>query len=116
MALIPIRAMVKKDLQLFFADRRAVIMAFAMPIAIASFFGFILRGDSEGDRRSRLEMLIVDQDSSPISKGIVSSVTADQNLAATVVDADTARNRVLRGASPVAVIIPHGFGDSAKRA
>jgi len=116
MALIPIRAMVKKDLQLFFADRRAVIMAFAMPIAIASFFGFIFRGNSEGNQRSRLEMLIVDQDSSAVSTAIVGGVTADQNLAPTVVGVDTARARVLRGASPVAVIIPRGFGDSAKRA
>jgi ABC-2 type transport system permease protein len=116
MALIPIRAMVRKDLQLFFADRRAVIMAFAMPIAIASFFGFIFRGDSQGNQRTRLAMLIVDQDSSAISKGIIAGVTADQNLVPTVVDADTARSRVLRGAAPVAVIIPRGFGDSAKRA
>jgi len=116
MALIPIRAMVKKDLQVFFADRRAVIMAFAMPIAIASFFGFIFRGDSQGNQRSRLEMLIVDQDSSAISQAIISSVIADQNLAATIVDADTARSRVLRGASPVAVVISRGFGDSAKAA
>jgi hypothetical protein len=32
-----ILAMVRKDLQLFFSDRRAVIMSFLVPIAIASF-------------------------------------------------------------------------------
>ena len=35
MALTPIAAMVRKDLLLFFSDRRAVIMSFAVPIAIA---------------------------------------------------------------------------------
>ena len=51
MALIPLRAMVKKDLQLFFSDRRAVIMAFAAPIAIASFFGFISAARRTTDSR-----------------------------------------------------------------
>ena len=37
-------AMVRKDLALFFADRRALVMAFAAPIAIASFFGSIFPG------------------------------------------------------------------------
>ena len=53
--------MVRKDLQLFFSDRRAVIMSFAVPIAIASFFGSIFSGpqperrageDPDRDRRS----------------------------------------------------------------
>ena len=41
MALIPLLAMVRKDLQIFFSDRRSVIMSFAAPILIASFFGSI---------------------------------------------------------------------------
>ncbi|MGH7617187.1 MAG: ABC transporter permease [Gemmatimonadaceae bacterium] len=111
-----IRATVKKDLLLFFSDRRAVIMAFAMPIVIASFFGFIFRGDSGGAPQSRLDVLVVDEDGSAISKQIVASMAGDPNLASTIVGGDTARERVKSGASPVAVIIPAGFGDSAGRA
>ena len=44
MAVIPLLAMVRKDLQLFFSDRRAVIISFVVPIAIASFFGSIFSG------------------------------------------------------------------------
>ena len=47
MALIPLRAMVHKDLQLFFSDRRSVIVSFVVPIAIASFFGSIFSGPSQ---------------------------------------------------------------------
>ena len=36
-----LRALVRKDLLLFFSDRRAVIMGFIAPIAIASFFGLL---------------------------------------------------------------------------
>ena len=44
MAVIPLLAMVRKDLQLFFSDRRSVIVSFVVPIAIASFFGSIFSG------------------------------------------------------------------------
>jgi ABC-2 type transport system permease protein len=113
MSLIPLRAMVKKDLQIFFADRRAVIMAFAMPIAIASFFGFIFKGASNDGQPSRLDVLVVQEDSGVIAKGILDGVKADANLNVLVVSGDTARARVMRGAAAVAVIIPSGFGDSA---
>ena len=41
---IQVLAMVRKDMQMFFSDRRAVIMSFVVPIAIASFFGSIFKG------------------------------------------------------------------------
>jgi hypothetical protein len=45
----PFAAIVGKDLRLFFADRRAVLMSVLAPIVIASFFGFIF--DEGGDHR-----------------------------------------------------------------
>ena len=38
-------ALVRKDLQIFFGDTRAVIMAFAAPILIGSFFGYVFGGN-----------------------------------------------------------------------
>jgi len=50
----PFAALVWKDLRLFFADRRAVLMSVAAPIVIASFFGFIFgRDDMAWARRLR---------------------------------------------------------------
>ena len=73
MPITPLIAMVRKDLQLFFADRRAVIMSFLVPIAIASFFGSIFSGPSKNAEAAKIPVAIVDQDSSPISNGIVAS-------------------------------------------
>ena len=42
--MIPFRALVRKDILLFFVDRRALLMSFAIPIAIGSFFGYVLGG------------------------------------------------------------------------
>ena len=56
-------ALVRKDLQLFFSDRRAVILTFAVPIAIASFFGSIFRGGGDDDAEpARIPIAIVDSD------------------------------------------------------
>jgi hypothetical protein len=38
------RALMRAELTLFFSDRRAVIMYVAVPIFIASFFGFLTDG------------------------------------------------------------------------
>lgn len=116
MSLIPLRAILRKDLRVFFSDRRAMITAFAMPIAIASFFGIIFRGQQSGNAISRIDVLVVNNDTGAIAASIVKSILADSNLAANVTTLDSARARVRRGAMPVAIVIPEGFGDAAGRA
>ncbi len=109
------RAMVRKDLLLFFTDRRAVIMSFAAPIAIASFFGFIFSGN-QGSERARMPVRVVDQDQSVISKAIVQGLRAEKALAVTGGTVDESRESVRRGKTTVAVVVPAGFGDAAGQA
>jgi ABC-type multidrug transport system permease subunit len=115
-ALVPVVAMIGKDLRLFFSDRRAVIMSFAAPIAIASFFGAIFPGSSRNTEPARIAVTVVDEDDSAISRAIVAGARADANLAVTTATADAARERVRRGATSVAIVIPAGFGEGAGRA
>ena len=115
-ALVPILAMVRKDLRLFFSDRRAVIMSFALPIAIASFFGAIFPGPNRNAEPARIAVTVVDEDGSAISAALVAGARSDANLAVTTATAAEARARVRRGASSVAIVIPAGFGDQAGRA
>jgi ABC-2 type transport system permease protein len=114
--LTPIIAMVRKDLQLFFADRRAVIMSFIVPIAIASFFGSVFSGPGKNADAARIPVAIVDQDGSLISKDIVAGAQTDKNFALSLLTADDTRDRVRRGKITVGVIIPKGFGDAAGQA
>ncbi len=116
MPITPLIAMVRKDLQLFFADRRAVIMSFIVPIAIGSFFGSIFSGPSTNTEAARIPVAIVDQDGSPISNDIVASARTDKNFALALISADAARDQVRRGKMTVGVIIPKGFGDAAGKA
>jgi ABC-2 type transport system permease protein len=109
-------ALVRKDLQLFFGDRRAVILSFAIPIAIASFFGSIFRGSGGDSEPAKIPVAVVDQDGSAISKAIVAGIQNDKNLATSMSSLDEARSSVQRGRTAVAAIIPPGFGAAAGRA
>jgi ABC-2 type transport system permease protein len=113
----PLIALVRKDLQLFYGDRRALMMSFAAPIAIASFFGFVFAGQAdERQERGRITVHAIDRDGSPISKAIVSGLTSDKNLAVLGGTEEEARAAVQRGSSAVAIVIPPEFGLSASRA
>jgi ABC-2 type transport system permease protein len=116
MALIPLLAMIRKDMLLFFSDRRSVIVSFVVPIAIASFFGSIFSGPRSSTEPARIAVAIIDQDGSAVSKGIVSGAQADKNLKLTTPAEDDARDAVKRGRTAVAIIIPNGFGDASGRA
>lgn len=116
MAFTPMLAMVRKDLQLFFADRRAVIMSFMVPIAIASFFGSIFSGPSRNAEPARIAVAIVDQDGSAVSKAIVAGAETDRNLKITRPPEAEARDAVRRGRTVVAIVIPPGFGERAGNA
>lgn len=116
MTLMALSALVRKDLQIFFTDRRAVILTLAIPIAIASFFGSLFSGPSEGGERARVAIAVVDQDGSGLSKRLLTTVAADRALAVTQPPLDEARAGVQAGRLSVAVVIPAGFGAAATRA
>ena len=113
MAFIPLLAMVRKDLQLFFSDRRSVIVSFVVPIAIASFFGSIFSGPSNSSEPAKISIAVVDHDGSAISKAILSGAQRDKNLKVATPSEDEARDLVKNGKTSVAVVIPKGFGEAA---
>ncbi len=111
-------ALVRKDLQIFFGDRRAVILTLAMPIAIASFFGAIFSGAGGGgaSEAAKIPVMVVDDDRSAISKAIAAGMEKDSALKISTLPLDQARAAVQSGTTAVAVVIPPGFGAAAGRA
>lgn len=108
--------LVWKDLLIFFSDRRAVLMSFAAPIAIASFFGFIFGGQAGQPRVSKIAVLLTDKDGSAISREIVEGLSADPAIGLKSVAEEAARDAVRHGKAVVGVIIPSGFGEAASKA
>jgi ABC-2 type transport system permease protein len=109
----PFRALVRKDIQLFLVDRRALLMSFAIPIAIGSFFGYVLGGQANRTDASRIPILVVDQDRSAISGEIVKGLTGEKALEVKPSALDEARAAVRKGTEIAAVVIPAHFGEEA---
>ena len=116
MSTIAFRALVGRDLRLFFTDRRAVVMSFVAPIVIGSFFGYIFRNAGSDEPASKIPVAVVDQDQSDLSRRLVSAFAADSALEVRQPALEEARASVRSGKTTVAVVIPKGFGDQAPRA
>ena len=69
-------ALVKKDLVLFFSNRRALVVSIVAPIAIAAFFGYLF-GGSQDKTPSRIPIAVTDLDAGPLSQKIVAAFDAD---------------------------------------
>ena len=112
----PLLALIRKDLRLFFADRRAVLMSFIAPIVIASFFGYVFGGNGGRSETSKIKVLFVDQDSTPISRAILADLQTRDPLDVATSNADDAREAVRKGQASVGIVIPKNFGMDAGRA
>jgi ABC-2 type transport system permease protein len=116
MSYIAFQALVRRDLRLFFQDKRAVTMSFVAPIVIASFFGYIF-GSATTDRPpSKIDVAVVNQDDSEVSRKVIAALTADAALDVRTRNLDRAREAVRDGKITVAVVIPPGFADRAGKA
>jgi linearmycin/streptolysin S transport system permease protein len=109
-------ALARRDIRLFFMDRRAVMMSFLAPILIGSFFGYIFGGAGKDEPASKIEVAAVDLDSSAISSKIVAALKAEAALHVKKMPLEDAREAVRGGKIVLAAVIPAGFGDSAVRA
>ena len=108
-------AMVRKDLRIFIRDRRALIIGFVAPIAIASFFGFVFSGGIGRTQNSRIKVLFADEDQSTISRDMFAQFASNNSLDVKAASREEAREAVRKGSAPVAVVIPKDFGDQAGR-
>jgi ABC-2 type transport system permease protein len=105
-------ALVKKDLQIFFGDGRAVLMAFLAPILIGSFFGFVF-APKPARELSKMAVLVVDNDQSATTLDLLASLQKDAALAVSKSELEPAREAVKKGKVPVALVLPKGFGEQA---
>jgi ABC-2 type transport system permease protein len=104
-------ALVRKDLVLYFSNRRSLIMSIAAPILIAAFFGSLFGG---GDNKpAHIPVAITDLDHSELSAKIVAAMRADPALAITEASQAEALAQVNAGTLRAAITLPAGFGEQA---
>ncbi|MGA2436647.1 MAG: ABC transporter permease [Bryobacteraceae bacterium] len=117
MTITPFLALVRKDLTLFFTDRRAVLVTLLAPILIGSFIGYTFGGGPKGTpEATHIPVLTVDLDGSTISREIVSQLAAEKALDVKPAALSDARAKVREGKAALAIVIPTNFGEDAARA
>src|SRR5271166_2080618 len=114
--MIPFLALVRKDLKLFFNDRRAVVVGLVAPIVLASFFGYLFGGQGGDAETSKVPVLVIDQDGSNISRGLITQLGSDKNLDVKPSTLEAGREAVRKGKATAAIVIPKDFGREAGHA
>ena len=105
------RALVRKDLVLYLASRRALVMGLLAPIVIAAFFGYLF--DTQRARPSRIPVAITDLDGSTLSKQLVAALKADASITLTELPEAAAAQAVVEGQQRAAIVLPAGLGAAA---
>jgi ABC-2 type transport system permease protein len=103
----------RKDLLLFAADRRGMLLCFGVPIVLASVFGAIFHRPDDSAIRPRA--LVIAGDDSAFTRRIVAAVCASDRLQASTCDRATARRRLASESSGVVIVLPAGLGRLAGR-
>ena len=103
-------------------DRGALLLSFMLPVVFFSIFAVIFGG--QHDTTAKVKVLVVDEDHSRISQRLVEGLEREGALVVKTrsepvkgaeqpeYTAATAEAAVKAGTAPLALIIPHGFGEN----
>ncbi len=104
-----ILALVGKDWRLFLADKRAALLAFAVPIVLASAFGLIFDRPTGPSGGVRLPLLVVVEDCGAFTRSVADELVASPRVEAEIVTRAEAEERLAERRPGVAVVFPKGF-------
>lgn len=102
----------RKDLQLFFADRRGMLLTFAVPIALITLFAFAFGGAGQADGPSPTKLVIADLDQTKESKELITALDSLEEFLVVTTTADSAEQMVMKGNRAAVLFIQKGFEDS----
>jgi ABC-2 type transport system permease protein len=103
----------KKDLKLFFHDRRSVMLTFILPLILISLFAFAYGGIGGFEGRSEpVKLLVTDLDQTRFSKEIIHRMDSLEDIRIIESDSIKSKELVISGKYACALIIYKGFQDS----
>src|ERR1041385_5581875 len=115
-----LKELIRKDLKIFLADKRGVIVSIAVPVALASFmaliFGGLGSGGGNGPKKNAVPIAIVDLDQSPLSKALVEDLAESKLVEPRAMRQDQAMGDVKLARISAALILPEGFGKQSTAA
>ncbi|HXD88450.1 MAG TPA: ABC transporter permease [Urbifossiella sp.] len=104
-----IAALAAKDWRLFWADRRAALLTFAVPIVLASSFGLIFSRHTEARSATRLPIAIVVEDDGPFTQEVAVELLTSPRFEAVAMTREQAEGAIAERRPSVAIVLPRGF-------
>jgi ABC-2 type transport system permease protein len=105
-------SLLRAELRLFLANRKAMVMSIVAPILIAAFFGSLFGGSGQS-KPAAIPIGVVDLDQSPLSAAVVKALQADGSLKVSSLPEADAIAQVRAGKLRVAAVLPAGLGQQA---
>ena len=105
-----ILTILKKDLQLFFSDRKGVLLTFLLPIILISLFTFAFGGIGGSSSKSKpIELLVADLDQTQESNAIIARLDTLASLELIPTELEKAEELVKKGKAVGVLIFGKGF-------
>lgn len=101
-------AVAGKDWLLFFADRRAALLCFAVPIVLASAFGLVFARPTDSSA-VKLPLLVVLEGDGPFARAVADDLLRGARAEAELVTLEEANRRIADRRPGVAVVFPLEF-------
>ncbi len=103
-----------KELKAFFKDKRAVLLTFAMPTILITFFALAFGGIG-GDGIHQIPLLVCDQDKTDLSKKTINAIDSVKMIEVIPCNYDTAIDLIKLGKRTSVLVFGKGFSDSVKQ-
>ena len=105
----------KKDLRLYFSDRKGILITFLLPIILITLFAFAFGGVAKKKSAPRpLGVLVVDKDSTTTSQDFITKLNAMQTIRLITSTEDKALDLVKKGKNVAVLIFEKGFEEAVK--
>src|SRR5690554_2141117 len=97
-----------KDLNLFFKDRRSMLLTFAIPIALITLFAFAFGGAGKSEKDSKISLLISDLDNTSISKEAIRQFDSLKSIQTELMSLEEAEKLIKKGNESCVLVIHKG--------
>jgi ABC-2 type transport system permease protein len=102
----------RKDLQLFLAQKKSMLLTFVLPIPLITLFALAFGGSGKPTDAKPLTLILADLDKSSVSKRLIERLDSLPELAIRQTTLDSAEGKVRRGDEDAVLVLHKGLSDS----
>jgi len=108
-----ILTILKKDLKIYFSDKRGIFLTFLLPVIMISLFAFAFGGVGRKKSVPRpTTVLLIDKDSSAVSKDYIEKLSEMGTLRLLPMEEEKAIENIKKGNNVGALVVQKGFSEA----